>query len=84
MSTTRTAAGVTFRAETTSATCGRRSSAIGAIPTFALSETVAYAVISAPARVSALKSVVLPALGRPTMPAWSGHEGGGYAVFAEA
>ena len=34
---------------TTAATCASRSSAIGAMPTFGLSETVAYAVISAPA-----------------------------------
>jgi hypothetical protein len=33
-----------------------------------LSETVAYAVMSAPACVSALKIVVLPAFGSPTMP----------------
>ena len=32
------------------------------------SETLVYAVISAPARVSALNSVVLPEFGRPTMP----------------
>ena len=45
-----------------------RSSAIVAMPTFDLSVCDAYAVISAPALVSALKSVVLPALGSPTMP----------------
>ena len=38
------------------------------MPTFDLSVWDAYAVISAPAFVSALKSVVLPALGSPTMP----------------
>ena len=47
---------------------GSRSSAIVAMPTFGLSVTEAYAVISAPARVSALKSVVLPLFGSPTMP----------------
>ena len=38
------------------------------MPTFDLSVWDAYAVISAPAFVNALKSVVLPALGSPTMP----------------
>jgi hypothetical protein len=38
------------------------------MPTFGFAETDAYAVISAPARVRALKSVVLPLFGRPTMP----------------
>jgi hypothetical protein len=38
------------------------------MPTFDLSVWDAYAVISAPAFVSALKSVVLPELGSPTMP----------------
>jgi hypothetical protein len=41
---------------------------MGAMPTFGLSETVAYAVMSAPACVSALKIVVFPAFGSPTMP----------------
>ena len=41
---------------------------MAAMPTFDLSDIDAYAVISAPARVSALKSVVLPAFGRPTIP----------------
>ena len=58
----RTAAGVTFFAATTPATRSRRSSATGAMPTFSFPETVAAA------PVSALKSVVFPALGRPTMP----------------
>ena len=74
-STTRTAAGVIFFASTTAATCASRSSAIGAMPTLALSETVAYAVISAPAWVRALKIVVLPALGSPTMPTSSATAG---------
>ncbi len=39
-----------------------------AMPTFDLSVWDAYAVISAPALVRALKSVVLPELGSPTMP----------------
>ena len=38
------------------------------MPTFGLSVTEAYAVISAPARVSALNSVVLPLFGSPTIP----------------
>ena len=69
-STTRTAAGVTLREPTTAATCPSLSSAIGAMPTFGLSATVAYAVISAPAFVSALKSVVFPEFASPTMPTW--------------
>ncbi len=68
-STTRTAAGVIFLAETTAATWSSRGSAMAAMPTFSLPETVAYAVISAPALVSALKSVVFPAFGSPTIPA---------------
>ena len=40
-STTRTAAGVTLRALTSSATLSRRSSSIAAIPTLAFSDTVA-------------------------------------------
>ena len=67
-STTRIAAGVTFFACTTSASASSRSSAIRAMPTFDLSATDAYAVTSAPAFVSALNSVVLPAFGRPTIP----------------
>ena len=67
-SCTRTAAGVTFFAPTSSASRSRRSSAIVAMPTFDLSVWDAYAVISAPALVRALKSVVLPELGSPTMP----------------
>ena len=65
---TRIAAGVTFFAPTSSASRSRRSSAIVAMPTFGLSVWDAYAVISAPAFVSALNSVVLPAFGSPTMP----------------
>ena len=42
------------------------------MPTFDFSATDAYAVTSPPALVSALKSVVLPALGRPTIPTCSG------------
>ncbi len=38
------------------------------MPTFGFAAALAYAVISAPAIVSALKSVVFPALGSPTMP----------------
>ena len=49
-----------------------RSSGMTAIPTFAFSTTDAYAVTSAPACVSALKSVVLPAFGRPTIPTCRG------------
>ena len=67
-STTRTAAGVTFFASTIAASLASRSSAIAAIPTFGFSVTDAYAVISAPARVSALNSVVLPLFGSPTIP----------------
>ena len=65
---TRIAAGVTFFALTTAASFSSRSSAIGAMPTFVFAVALAYAVISAPAFVSALKSVVLPEFGRPTMP----------------
>ena len=65
---TRIAAGVTLREPTTRATSSSRSSAMVATPTFAFSDTDAYAVTSAPACVSALKSVVLPLLGRPTSP----------------
>ena len=50
-SCTRTAAGVTFFAPTSSARSARRSSAIVAMPTFDLSVWDAYAVISAPAFV---------------------------------
>ena len=59
---TRRAAGVIFFAFSTAATGPRRSSGIVAIPTFSLPGT------EAPVRVSALKSVVLPEFGRPTMP----------------
>ena len=76
-STTRIAAGVTFRAETSAASRGRRSSAIAAMPTFGFSVTDAYAVISAPARVSALNSVVLPLFGSPTIPTSSAIEAPG-------
>src|SRR6059058_3421056 len=61
-STTRTAAGVIFFAFSTAATGSRRSSGIVAMPTFSFPGT------DDPVRVSALKSVVLPELGRPTMP----------------
>ena len=67
-STTRIAAGVTFFEPTTSASRSSRSSAMTAIPRFGFCATSAYAVTCAPARVSALKSVVFPELGRPTMP----------------
>src|SRR6059036_3576203 len=59
----RIAAGVTLRACTTPATWSSRSSAIGAIPTCSLRSWTC-----APAHVSTLNSVVLPAPGRPTMP----------------
>ena len=62
-STTRIEAGVTFFAPTVSASCRSRSSGTAAIPT--LSRPVAAA------PVSARKSVVLPAFGRPTIPTWS-------------
>src|SRR5690348_2626026 len=61
-SITLSAAGVIFLAFSTAATGSRRSSGIVAMPTFSLPGT------EAPVRVSALKSVVLPELGRPTMP----------------
>ena len=59
---------MTFFAWTSAASRSSRSSAIVAMPTFGLSVTDAYAVISAPARVSALNSVVLPLFGSPTIP----------------
>ena len=62
-STTRIAAGVTFRAFSTAATCGSRSSAIGAMPTCSFRSCAAT-----PALVSALKSAVCPAPGAPTIP----------------
>src|SRR5579884_2233832 len=62
-STTRTAAGVTFRAATTCARASRRSSGICAIPTCSLPEPCVSA------RVSARNSVVFPELGSPTIPA---------------
>ena len=68
---TRIAAGVTFFEPTTSASRSSRSSAITAMPRFGFCVTSAYAVTSAPACVSALKSVVFPELGRPTMPTLS-------------
>src|SRR5436309_7807475 len=61
-SITRRAAGVIFFAFSTAATGSRRSSGIVAMPTFSLPGT------DAPVRVSALKSVVLPEFGRPTIP----------------
>ena len=45
-----------------------------AMPTFGLSVTDAYAVISAPAWVNALNSVVLPLFGSPTIPTSSAIE----------
>ena len=62
------AAGVTFFEPTTSASRSRRSSAMTAMPRFGFCATSEYAVTCAPACVSALKSVVFPELGRPTMP----------------
>jgi hypothetical protein len=56
-------AGVTLRERSTAATRGSRSSAIGAIPTCSRRSCPC-----APALVRALKSEVLPAPGRPTMP----------------
>ncbi len=76
-STTRIAAGVRLREPTSTARRSSRSSAIVAMPTFDLSVTDAYAVISAPAFVSALNSVVLPAFGRPTIPTSSAIGGEG-------
>ena len=73
-STTRIAAGVTFFAWTRAASRSRRSSAMVAMPTFGLSVTDAYAVISAPAWVNALNSVVLPLFGSPTIPTSSAIE----------
>ncbi len=62
-STTLTAAGVTLSALTTSAIRPSRSSSIGAMPTCSLPKSG-----PTPARVSALKSVVFPAAGSPTIP----------------
>ena len=72
-STTRIVAGVIFRACSIAATCGSRSSAIGAIPTCSLRSCSC-----APAWVSALKSEVFPESARPTMPT-SRAIGGSYA-----
>ncbi len=61
-STTRSVAGVTLRAPTSSASCGSRGSGIDAIPTFSLPNP------PPPVRVRAVKSVVFPEPGSPTMP----------------
>ena len=53
---------MTFFARSTAATGSSRSSGIAAMPTFSLPGT------EAPVSVKALKSVVLPEFGRPTMP----------------
>jgi hypothetical protein len=59
---------VTFLEPMIAANRSRRSSAITAMPRFGFCATSEYAVTCAPAWVSALKSVVFPELGRPTMP----------------
>src|SRR4029077_18187676 len=69
-STTRTAAGVTFRAPTVAASRSSRSSGICAIPTCSLPEPCVSA------RVSARNSVVLPELGSPTIPTSNATRGG--------
>ena len=61
-SCTRIAAGVTFRADTTLARASSRASATWAMPTFVLPYS------PPPVFVSAVKSVVFPAPGRPTIP----------------
>src|SRR5262245_21547841 len=65
-STSLTVAGVVFAEPSTSAIGTRRSSGIGATPTC----SCPYAVCETP--VSAVKSVVFPAPGRPTIPTSSG------------
>ena len=61
-----------------------RSSAMVAMPTFAFSVTDAYAVTSAPACVSALKSVVLPAVRQADEPDLHRHRGLPLALEADA
>src|SRR5438093_1319759 len=55
-----------------SAIRSRRSSGTGTIATFGSTVVNGYSALSAPARVRALKSVDLPAFGRPTMPTFRG------------
>ena len=56
------------REEQATASCSSRASGTAATPTLADDDVAAYAVTAAPARVRALKTVVLPTLGRPMMP----------------
>src|SRR5258706_9799847 len=56
------------RESATSARSSSRTSGTGATPMLADDCVAAYAVTSAPAFVSALKTDVLPTLGRPTIP----------------
>ena len=67
-SSTRIMAWVSFAEPSTRATSSRRRSAIPAMPTCSFASWT-----DAPARVSALKSVVLPDRGRPTIPTFESH-----------
>src|SRR5690242_13810736 len=71
-STTRNVASVAWAESSARAIAARRSSGTGATPTFGFAPRLPYGVAAAPAWVRALKSVVLPAFGGPTIPISSG------------
>src|SRR6185437_916158 len=70
MSTNSTDAGMIFCGCTMSASCCKRGSGTGTTPTFGSMVQNGKFAAAMPALVSALKSVDLPTLGRPTMPHW--------------